>query len=69
MIVNEIVSIGWLLNCDNSVCLSICTNAQLHGIFVTISKKEFNGVGGIDGLKNNKQLVVDFYQKYGVGRP
>ena len=63
----EIRSVGWLHNHDGSIALSI---GQTFGhTFVTISKQEFDDCGGIKGITKNKQLAVDFYKKYGAGRP
>jgi hypothetical protein len=67
MTLQEITSVGWLNNHDGSVCLVICSGG--NHVFVTISKKEFEDAGGIDGLESNKQLIIDFYNKCGAGRP
>lgn len=65
---NEISSIGWLNNHDGSICLTISITSQMQPVFVSIPKSEFERVGGIDGLKNNKQIVVEFHEKFGAGR-
>lgn len=69
MNIHEITSIGWLHNQDSSICLTICLKHQNQPVFVSISKDEFDRVGGLDGLNKNKQLGIDFYHKYGAGRP
>lgn len=69
IVIEDISSIGWLHNHDKTICLTICLRHQNHPIFVTISKKEFDDLGGGEGLNNNKQIVIDFYNKYGAGRP
>jgi hypothetical protein len=67
MLVEEITSVGWLNNHDGSICIVACLSC-CH-VYVTVPKNAFHSVGGINGLKTNKQLVVDFYVKYGSGRP
>ena len=69
MYMPEITSIGDLLNHDGSIALAICSRSQFQPIFVTISKAEFKEAGGREGLNTNKQLAIDFYNKYGAGRP
>lgn len=64
---DSISSVGWLNNHDGSIALAVTQGAG-H-TFVSISKQEYNDAGGIEGLKQNKQLVVDFFDKYGAGRP
>ncbi len=63
----EITSVRDLNNHDGSICLLICTHTG-H-IFVTISKAEFISAGKCNGLNANKQLAIEFFNKYGVGRP
>ena len=67
--IDEIRSVGWLNNGDGSIALSICVSYQLQPYFVSVSKEEFSAAGGIEGFKNNKHLVMDFYEKFGEGRP
>lgn len=67
--IEEISSIGWLRNRNNTICLTICRRSQNLPIFITISKEEFDDVGGIIGLSTDKQQAIDFYKKYGAGRP
>lgn len=65
---NQITSIGWLNNADKTIALAICTREQQRPVFVSISKTEFNEAGGIDAINENKQIAVDFLNKYGAGR-
>lgn len=66
---NEINSVGWLHNHNKTICLTICLRHVIKPVFVTISRDEFNAVGGIEEIKKNKQLAIDFFNKYGAGRP
>lgn len=68
MNINKITSIGWLNNADKSIALTICTRNQQQPVFVSISKAELEEVGGITEIEKNKQIAVDFYNKYGAGR-
>lgn len=68
MHINNITSIGWLHNADNSIALTICLRTQGQPVFVTISKAEFDDAGGIEGIQKNKQVAVDYFIKYGPGR-
>lgn len=68
MNVNNITSIGWLHNADNSIALTICLRFQMKPVFVSISKVEFENAGGIEKIQKSKQLAVDFFIKYGAGR-
>lgn len=67
--INDISSVGALNNHDGSVCVTIAIKYQSQPIFVTVPRAEFDRVGGVQGLSNDKQLAIDFYQKYGAGRP
>jgi hypothetical protein len=71
MNITDITSIGWLNNhsSDFPICLTISLKYQNQPIYVSITKAEFDLVGGRDGLNKNKQLGVDLYNKYGAGRP
>ena len=69
MQIEEITSIGTLNNHDGSIALCICIRYHLQPVFVTISREELENAGGIASLKKNKQLAIDFYRKYGAGRP
>lgn len=66
---SQIRSVGWLWNHDRSIALSMVLKETFDVVFVTISLQEFNAVGRIEGLKSNKQTIVDFYDRYGAGRP
>lgn len=65
----EITSVGWLHNHDGSICLTICLQYQPQPMYVTVSRHDFDTAGGLEGLNSNKQLAVDFYERYGTGRP
>ena len=67
--VDQISSIGWLQNHDGTICITIAVKYQNQPIFVTVPKGEFDRAGGIEGLNSNRQISIDFYQKYGSGRP
>ena len=69
MNVNDITSVGCLDNHDGSIALAICLSGQIQPVFVTISKEELERSGGINGLNERKQDAVDFFSKYGEGRP
>lgn len=66
---DDITSIGWLHNHDRSICLTIAIRKESQPIFVTISEEEFQSAGGSYGLNERKQIAIDFYDKYGSGRP
>lgn len=66
---HEITSVGCLDNSDGSVALSICLKGKVQPVFVTVSKDELEKSGGIEGINQRKQDAVDFYRKYGAGRP
>tara|TARA_R110002124_G_scaffold128157_4_gene288560 strand:+ start:7651 stop:7941 length:291 start_codon:yes stop_codon:yes gene_type:complete len=66
---NEITSVGCLDNHDGSIALAICISGQVQPVFVTVSKHELEKSGGINGLNERKQGAVDFFNKYGQGRP
>lgn len=68
MNINNITAIGWLNNADKSIALTICISNQQKPVFVSISKSELEEVGGIAEINQNKQIAVDFYNKYGAGR-
>lgn len=69
MNVNDITSVGCLDNHDGSIALTICIRGQIQPTFVTISKEELERSGGINGLNERKQDAVDFFSRYGAGRP
>lgn len=69
MQITDINSIGWLHNENKTICLSIAVRYAMQPVFVTIPNEEFNAAGGIVGIKENKQLAIDFFNKYGTGRP
>ncbi len=66
---NEITSVGCLDNHDGSIALSICLQGKIQPVFVTISRDELEKAGGIAALNQRKQDAVEFYNKYGEGRP
>ncbi|MCF6204061.1 MAG: hypothetical protein L3J59_10405 [Methylococcaceae bacterium] len=68
MHISELSSVGWLHNADKSIALTICLKSQIQPVFVSISREEFNSVGGSEGINENKQIAIDFYHKYGAGR-
>ena len=68
MNINDITSIGWLHNADNSIALTVCLRYQMQPVFVSISKVEYEAVGGIDAIQNDKKVAIDFFEKYGAGR-
>lgn len=69
MNVNEITSVGCLENHDGSIALAICLDGQIQPVFVTVSKDELEKSGGISGLNERKQDAIEFFNKYGEGRP
>jgi hypothetical protein len=68
MDINTITSIGWLHNADKSIALTIAIRYQIQPVFVSISKAEFDNAGGIEGINQDKQKAIDFYNAYGAGR-
>lgn len=65
---SDIHSVGWLHNHDGSIALTISIKGQTHPVYVRVSVEEFEAAGGRAGLNENKQLAIDFYNKYGPGR-
>ena len=66
--IEDITSVGWLWNADNTIALTFCLKSQNEPVFVSISKEEYRDAGEIEGFKVNKQQIVYFYNKYGEGR-
>jgi len=69
MLAAEIRSIGSLENHDGTICLTLCTQANNRPVFVSVPKQDLQKAGGIEAIKDNKQLAVNFLNKYGAGRP
>lgn len=68
MHVSDIHSVGWLHNHNGSIALTISIKGEIHPVYVSISTEEFEAAGGREGLNENKQRAIDFYNKYGAGR-